>query len=113
LAFAQTRTPWLGLTKGIKDENMINSKPCTATCVIDGSAVTVTFYPDTCDLRISDAYGACIQKARWLDSWTALLAALRDISRLPDEGVHQASALVANLGVANTNHTATGLAAAA
>jgi len=93
---------------------MLSSRPCTSTCVIDGTPVTFTYYPDTCDLRISDACGVCIHKTRWLAPWTALLAALRDFAQLPEAGVNDALGLVANLlGVANANHAAGRLATGA
>lgn len=63
---------------------MLSSKPCTTTCVIDGAAVTLNYYPDTQDLRISDAYGACIYRTKWLAPWTTLLAAMRDLARSRD-----------------------------
>lgn len=66
---------------------MLSSKPCSTTCVIDGIPVTVTYYPNTCDLWISDAYGRRIQKTRWLDSWTMLLALLRDFTQAPRTGL--------------------------
>jgi hypothetical protein len=90
---------------------MLSSKPCTTTCVIDGAPVTLTYYPDTCDLRISDAGGVCIQKTRWLAPWTALLAALRDFAQLPEASASDASVLVTTLfGIANTNYAAAHLA---
>jgi len=63
---------------------MLSSKPCITTCVIDGAAVTLNYYPDTQDLRISDAYGACIYRTKWLAPWTTLHAAMRDLARSRD-----------------------------
>ena len=86
---------------------MLSSKPCTTTCVIDGAPVTFTYYPDTFDLRVSDACGVCIQKTRWLAPWASLLAALRDFQQLAGMGANDASVLVVNLlGVANANYAA-------
>jgi hypothetical protein len=80
---------------------MFSSKPCTATCVINGALVTLHFYPDSHDLRICDAYGTCIQKSRWLASWSTLLAALREFVGTPDADAGSAAALVARLRVAS------------
>jgi hypothetical protein len=86
---------------------MLSSKPCTTTCVIDGAPVTFTDYPDTCDLRVSDAAGVCIQKTQWLAPWTSLLSALRDFQQLAGMGVNDATVLVTNLlGIANANYAA-------
>ncbi|PRX33014.1 hypothetical protein B0G75_103242 [Paraburkholderia sp. BL18I3N2] len=56
---------------------MLTTRPCTATCVIDGMPLTVTFYPDNGVLRIADSLGACIKETRWHASWRALLDELR------------------------------------
>lgn len=56
---------------------MVTTRPCTATCVIDGMPVTVTFYPDNGVLRIADSSGTCIRETRWHASWRALLDELR------------------------------------
>ncbi len=62
---------------------MLAAKPCTATCVIDGQAVTIKFYPDSGALRLSDATGACIQETRWCASWLDLLTAFRGFIQKP------------------------------
>lgn len=59
---------------------MLTTKPCTATFVIDGNAMTVTFYPDNGMLRIHDAAGACLCDTRWRDSWRALLQSISDVT---------------------------------
>jgi hypothetical protein len=56
---------------------MVNNRPCTATCVIDGMPVTLTFYPDSGILRIADPSGACIKETRWHASWRSLLDEFR------------------------------------
>jgi hypothetical protein len=72
---------------------VLSSKPCTATCILDGTAVTFSFYPDTQDLRISDAHGVCIHKTKWPAPWTMLHDTIRDFSRPCPPGLHDASAL--------------------
>ena len=59
---------------------MVTTRPCTATCVIDGMPLTVTFYPDNGVLRIADSLGTCIKETRWHASWRALLDELRGFS---------------------------------
>ena len=76
---------------------MFSSTPCTTTCVIDGTAVTLHFYPETSDLRITDAYGACIEKAKWPAPWSALLATLRESVRTPDIEIDTAPRVIAKL----------------
>jgi hypothetical protein len=56
---------------------MLATRPCTATCVVDGTPVILTFYPDKGLLRIADPSGACIRETRWHASWRALLDELR------------------------------------
>ena len=56
---------------------MITTRPCTATCVIEGSPVILTFYPDNGVLRIADPLGRCIRQTRWPSSWRALLDEFR------------------------------------
>ena len=56
---------------------MVSARPCTATCVIDGMPVTLTFYPDNGVLRIADPSGACIKETRWHASWRSLLDEFR------------------------------------
>jgi hypothetical protein len=67
---------------------MLSSKPCTTTCVIDDVPVTLTFYPDSCDLRVCDAGGDCIVRTKWHDSWTALLSVLRGVAHSPATELH-------------------------
>lgn len=52
---------------------MLTTRPCTATCVLEGMPVTLTFYPDNGVLRIADPTGTCIRETRWHSSWRALL----------------------------------------
>jgi hypothetical protein len=56
---------------------MVSTRPCTATCVIDGIPVTLTFYPDNGVLRIADPTGTCIKETRWHASWRSLLDEFR------------------------------------
>ena len=56
---------------------MVSARPCTATCVIDGMPVTLTFYPDNGILRIADPRGVCIKETRWHASWRSLLDEFR------------------------------------
>ncbi|CAH2899819.1 MAG: FIG00466881: hypothetical protein [uncultured Paraburkholderia sp.] len=56
---------------------MVSTRPCTATCVIDGMPVTLTFYPDNGVLRIADPSGTCIKETRWHASWRSLLDEFR------------------------------------
>jgi hypothetical protein len=57
---------------------MLATRPCTASCVVDGTPVILTFYPDNSLLRIADPSGACIRETRWHASWRGLLDELRD-----------------------------------
>ncbi|MGF6770450.1 hypothetical protein P3T18_002929 [Paraburkholderia sp. GAS199] len=59
---------------------MVTTRPCTATCIIDGMPVTLTFYPDNGVLRIADPTGTCIREMRWHASWRALLDEFRDFT---------------------------------
>lgn len=59
---------------------MVTTRPCTATCVIDGMPLSVTFYPDNGVLRIADSSGTCIKETRWHSSWRALLDEFRGFS---------------------------------
>lgn len=59
---------------------MVTTRPCTATCVIHGMPVTLTFYPDNGVLRIADSSGKCIKETRWHASWRALLDEFRSFS---------------------------------
>ncbi|WP_404989821.1 hypothetical protein [Caballeronia sp. LZ029] len=69
---------FLTLTQPIK--SMFTSKACTATCVLDGKPVTLTFFPDSTLLRITDANGHCMRETRWPAPWRTLLATLREFS---------------------------------
>jgi len=75
-------------------KSMFTPKACTATCVLDGMPVTLTYFPDTTLLRITDANGRCVRETRWPAPWRTLLATLREfsgrdaesqLSTLPDE----------------------------
>ncbi|SAK72731.1 hypothetical protein AWB76_04583 [Caballeronia temeraria] len=59
---------------------MFTPKACTATCVLDGMPVTLTYFPDTTLLRITDATGHCVRETRWPAPWRTLLATLREFS---------------------------------
>ena len=59
---------------------MFTPKACTATCILDGQPVTLTYFPDTTLLRITDANGHCVREARWPAPWRTLLATLREFS---------------------------------
>jgi hypothetical protein len=61
-------------------QSMFTPKACTATCVLDGMPVTLTYYPDTTLLRITDASGRCMRETRWPAPWRTLLATLREFS---------------------------------
>ncbi|WP_144141547.1 hypothetical protein [Paraburkholderia sp. BCC1884] len=60
---------------------MVTTRPCTATCVIEGMPVTLTFYPDNGVLRIADPSGSCIRETRWHGSWRSLLDEFRDFTQ--------------------------------
>jgi hypothetical protein len=60
--------------------DMFTSRPCKATCVVDGSAVQISFYPDTGILRIADAARASVRETRWGASWNELLKAFAEFS---------------------------------
>jgi hypothetical protein len=66
------------------EATMISTRPCTATCVIEGKVVQISFYPDTGALRLTDARGIGIHEGRWYGSWAALLAMLRDAPERAD-----------------------------
>ena len=59
---------------------MLATKACTETCVIDGIAVTLTFFPDTGVLRITDAAGRRIRETRWFESWRNLVTTFRELA---------------------------------
>jgi hypothetical protein len=62
---------------------MIAARPCTATFVVGGIAVLVSFYPASGFLRLTDASGRCFQEGRWEGSWSALMAAFRGFPEQP------------------------------
>jgi hypothetical protein len=76
---------------------MLSSKPYTATGMLAGAAVTFSFYPDTRDLRISDAYGVCIHKTKWPAPWTMLHDTIRDFSRTSPASLYDTSAPISHL----------------
>ncbi|BAN25227.1 putative uncharacterized protein [Caballeronia insecticola] len=60
--------------------------------------VTLTYFPDTTLLRITDANGRCMRETRWPAPWRTLLATLREFS---GNGVeHQLSTLLDEIPVA-------------
>lgn len=59
---------------------MLATKACTETCVIDGIVVTLTFFPDTGVVRITDASGRRIRETRWSSSWRNLVMAFRELA---------------------------------
>jgi hypothetical protein len=59
---------------------MFTPQACTTTCVLDGMPVTLTYFPDTTVLRITDARGRCLRETRWPAPWRTLLATLREFS---------------------------------
>ncbi|SAL22298.1 hypothetical protein AWB71_01135 [Caballeronia peredens] len=77
---------------------MFTPKACTATCVLDGRPVTLTFFPDTTVLRITDAQGRCMRETRWPAPWRTLLATLREFSG--NGAGHQISTLLDEIPVA-------------
>ena len=81
---------------------MLSSKPCMTTCVIDGATVTLNYYPDMQDLRISDAYGACIYKTRLQATWLTLHAAMRDLARSWDANLEDDESLLFRLRAPST-----------
>ena len=60
---------------------MLATKALTATCVIDGVAVTLTYFPDTSVLRITDTSGRRIRETRWFSSWRNLVATFREFTQ--------------------------------
>jgi hypothetical protein len=68
---------------------MISTRPCTATCVIEGSPVILTFYPDNGVLRIADPSGRCIRQTRWHSSWRALLDEFRHFNEQAEMEVRE------------------------
>ncbi|WOD14226.1 hypothetical protein RW095_01565 [Paraburkholderia kirstenboschensis] len=63
---------------------MLATKPCIATCVIDGVAVTLTFFPDTGFLRIDDVTGVRSRETRWSAPWRSLVTTFRELSETPE-----------------------------
>jgi hypothetical protein len=59
---------------------MFTSRPCKATCVVDGCAIQISFYPDTGILRVADAARASVRETRWAASWNELLRAFAEFS---------------------------------
>jgi hypothetical protein len=69
--------------------HMVTTRPCTATCVIEGMPVTLTFYPDNGVLRIADPSGTCIRETRWHSSWRALLEEFSEFNQRAENNVAQ------------------------
>jgi hypothetical protein len=65
--------------------NVLATKPYTTSCVIDGIAVTITFFPDTGALRITDTTGARLRETRWSASCHSLVTTFRELSETPEE----------------------------
>jgi hypothetical protein len=64
---------------------VLATKPCIATCVIDGVAVTLTFFPNTGFLRITDIAGARCRETTWSASWHSLVTTFRELSETPED----------------------------
>lgn len=90
---------------------MVTTRPCTATCVIDGMPVTVTFYPDNGVLRIADSAGTCIRETRWHASWRALLDEFRGFSERATTHAPELDAMMGRLGE-RPDHSLQGMALA-
>ncbi|WP_408333110.1 hypothetical protein [Paraburkholderia sp. RL17-337-BIB-A] len=67
------------------EANVLATKPCIATCVIDGVAVTLTFFPDTGFLRIADVTGVRSRETRWSAPWRSLVTTFRELSETPED----------------------------
>jgi hypothetical protein len=91
---------------------MLATRPCTATCVIDGMPVILTFYPDNGLLRIADPSGACIRETRWHASWRALLDEFRGYTGGAGIGPQHTDDVLDRLAEC-TNHATTPAAAIA
>ena len=91
---------------------MLATRPCTATCVVDGMPVILTFYPDNSLLRIADPSGACTRETRWHASWRALLDELRGYSEGHGIGGHHIDDVLDRLAE-RTRHATTPAAAIA
>lgn len=76
---------------------MVSTRPCTATCVVDGMPVTVTFYPDNGVLRIANSAGTCIRETRWHASWRALLDEFRGFAERATVQGHDLDAMMGRL----------------
>ena len=72
---------------------MVSTKACIATCVIDGFAVTLTFFPDTGVLRITDAAGTRLRETTWNSSWQSLIATFQELSGATAENREDRDAL--------------------
>ena len=48
--------------------------------------VTLTYFPDTALLRITDSAGHCVRETRWPAPWRSLLDTLREFSGREAEG---------------------------
>ncbi|MDR8395304.1 MULTISPECIES: hypothetical protein [Paraburkholderia] len=90
---------------------MLTTRPYTATCVIDGMPVTVTFYPDNGVLRIADPLGTCIRETRWHDSWRALLDEFRGFTERTSVQGRDFDAMMGHLGE-HADHSQHGMALA-
>ena len=77
---------------------MLTTRPCTATCVIDGMPVILTFYPDNGVLRIADPSGVCIRETRWHASWRALLDEFRSYTERAEVEKQHVDEMVDRLG---------------
>ncbi len=64
----------------MNDDYIFTTKACKATCILDGMPVTLTYYPDTTLLRITDSSGTCVRETRRPAPWRTLLATLREFS---------------------------------
>ncbi|SAK88522.1 hypothetical protein AWB83_04951 [Caballeronia ptereochthonis] len=60
--------------------------------------VTLTYFPDTALLRITDSAGHCVRETRWPAPWRSLLDTLREFSGREAEG--QLSTLLGEILVA-------------
>lgn len=76
---------------------MLTTRPCTATCVIEGMPVTLTFYPDNGVLRIADPSGTCVREMRWHASWRALLDEFRSYGEQTETHAHRVDEMMERL----------------
>jgi hypothetical protein len=63
------------------EANVLATKACTASGVIDGIPVTLTFFPDTGILRITDTSGRRIRETWWYASWRSLIATFGELTQ--------------------------------